>query len=120
MSGAPLPRGTVTFLFSDIEGSTDLLRRVGDDVFAAIRRDLRRILRNALAEHAGRKIDTAGDGFFIAFDSARSAVAAAVGAQLALATFKVASRRRGPRAAPGEAEASAGDTVTLTVGQLTS
>lgn len=87
MSGAPLPRGTVTFLFSDIEGSTDLLRRVGDDVFAAIRGDHRRILRDAFAAHGGREIDTAGDGFFIAFDSARSAVAAAVGAQLALATF---------------------------------
>ena len=87
MSGAPLPRGTVTFLFSDIEGSTDLVRRVGDDVFAAIRGDHRRLLREAFAEHGGREIDTAGDGFFIAFDSARSAVAAAVSAQIALARF---------------------------------
>ncbi len=73
MSGAPLPRGTVTFLFSDIEGSTDLVRRVGDDVFATIRGDHRRLLRDAFAEHGGREIDTAGDGFFVAFDSARSA-----------------------------------------------
>jgi class 3 adenylate cyclase len=85
MSGAPLPRGTVTFLFSDIEGSTDLLRRVGDDVFAAIRGGHRQLLRDAFAAHGGREIDTAGDGFFIAFESARSAVAAAVSAQLALA-----------------------------------
>jgi class 3 adenylate cyclase len=87
MSGAPLPRGTVTFLFSDIEGSTDLLRQVGDDVFAAIRGDHRRLLRDAFAAQGGREIDTAGDGFFIAFESARSAVAAAVDAQLALARF---------------------------------
>ena len=87
MSGEPLPRGTVTFLFSDIEGSTDLLRRVGDDAFAAIRADHRRLLRDEFAAHGGREIDTAGDGFFVAFDSARSAVAAAVAAQRALAKF---------------------------------
>ena len=85
MSEAPLPRGTVTFLFSDIEGSTDLVRRLGNQVFAAVRGDLRRLLRETFAVHSGREIDTAGDGFFTAFDSARSAVAAAVRAQLALA-----------------------------------
>jgi class 3 adenylate cyclase len=87
MSGVSLPRGTVTFLFSDIEESTDLLRRVGDDVFAVIRGDHRRLLRDAFAAHGGSEIDTAGDGFFIAFESARSAAAAAVRAQLALAAF---------------------------------
>ena len=87
MSDALLSRATVTFLFSDIEGSTDLVRRVGDDVFAAIRGDHRRLLHDAFAEHGGREVDTAGDGFFVAFDSARSAVAAAVSAQLALASF---------------------------------
>jgi class 3 adenylate cyclase len=87
MSVVSMPSGTVTFLFSDIEGSSDLVRRVGDDVFAAIRRDHRRLLRETFAVHGGREVDTAGDGFFVAFDSARSAVAAAVGVQLALATF---------------------------------
>ena len=87
MSDASLPAGTVTFLFSDIEESTELLRRAGDSVFAEIRAVHRRILREAFAANGGREIDTAGDGFFIAFDSARSAVAAAVSAQLALATF---------------------------------
>jgi class 3 adenylate cyclase len=87
MSGALLPRGTVTFLFSDVEGSTHLLRRVGDDVFAVIRADHRRLLRDAFADRGGREIDTAGDGFFVAFESARSAVAAAVTAQIALAAF---------------------------------
>jgi class 3 adenylate cyclase len=86
-SVGPLPRGTVTFLFTDIEGSSDLLRRVGDDRFAAIRGDHRRVVREAFATHGGREIDTAGDGFFVAFDSARSAVAAAVSVQRTLATF---------------------------------
>jgi class 3 adenylate cyclase len=87
MSDASLPAGTVTFLFSDIEESTGLLRRVGDSVFAEIRAVQRGILREAFAANGGREIDTAGDGFFVAFDSARSAVAAAVSAQLTLATF---------------------------------
>jgi class 3 adenylate cyclase len=87
MTAAPLPRGTVTFLFSDIEGSTDLLRRAGDEVFAVIRADHRRLLRDAFVGQGGREIDTAGDGFFVAFDSARAAVAAAADAQRAVVAF---------------------------------
>lgn len=85
---ARLPRGTVTFLFSDIEASSDLVRRVGNEAFAAIRGDHRRLLREAFAAHGGREIDTAGDGFFIAFESARNAGVAAISAQLALARFR--------------------------------
>jgi class 3 adenylate cyclase len=84
MSSAPVPTGTVTFLFSDIEESSELLRRVGDAAFVVIRGDHRRLLRDAFAANAGREIDTAGDGFFVAFESARSAVGAAVSGQLAL------------------------------------
>jgi class 3 adenylate cyclase len=87
VTGAPLPSGTVTFLFSDIEGSTDLLRRVGDHVFGEIRGDHRRLLREAFSAHGGREIDTAGDGFFIAFESAHSAAGAALRVQLELASF---------------------------------
>jgi class 3 adenylate cyclase len=87
VNSAPLPSGTVTFLFSDIEGSTELVRRLGDDGFAAIRAEHRRILRQAFAAQDGREIDTAGDGFFIAFDSAKSAALAAISAQVELATF---------------------------------
>jgi class 3 adenylate cyclase/transposase-like protein len=85
MSGPPLPRGTVTFLFSDIEGSSSLIRQLGDAGFAAARAEHHRLLRAAFAAHGGREIDTAGDGFFVAFDSARSAARAAISAQLALA-----------------------------------
>jgi len=88
MGGAQLPMGTVTFLFSDIEESTALLRRVGDDAFASIRGIHRQLLREAVLAHEGTEIETTGDGFFIAFESARNAVAAAVSGQLALAAFE--------------------------------
>jgi class 3 adenylate cyclase len=88
MSGAPFPRGTVTFLFSDIERSTELIRRTGDDGYAAILADHHRLLREAFQAYGGREIDTAGDGFFVAFASARGAVAAAVAGQRAVATFR--------------------------------
>lgn len=85
MAHAELPRGTVTFLFSDVEESTELVRRVGNETFAVVRADQRRLLRRAFAAHGGHEIDTAGDGFFVAFDSARAAVQAAIDGQLALA-----------------------------------
>jgi class 3 adenylate cyclase len=78
----------VTFLFSDIEDSSDLVLRLGDETFAAVRGEHRRLLREAFAAHAGSEIDTAGDGFFVAFATARDAIAAAVAAQLALAGFE--------------------------------
>jgi DNA-binding NarL/FixJ family response regulator/class 3 adenylate cyclase len=80
---AELPSGTVTFLFSDIEGSTELLRRLRDryrDVLA----DHQRLLRDAFDEAGGTEIDTQGDSFFVAFRKARDAVIAAVTAQRAL------------------------------------
>ena len=87
MSDAAFPTGTVTFLFSDIEDSTELVRRLGNEAFAVIRLDHRRILRNAFSAHGGIEIDTAGDGFFVAFDSAREGVEAAIEGQRALAGF---------------------------------
>ena len=74
-------------LFTDIAGSTRLLRLLGDrygDLLAAHRR----ILREAFAAHGGREMDTQGDAFFVAFSRARNAVEAAVGAQRALAAHK--------------------------------
>ena len=79
---ATLPAGTVTFVFSDIEGSTALVKRLGDrygDVLA----DHRRLMREALGERGGVEIDTQGDAFFFAFARARDAVAASVEAQRA-------------------------------------
>jgi class 3 adenylate cyclase len=80
-----LPGGTVTFLFTDIEGSTRLLRQVRDD-YAALRAAHHQILRRAAAEQGGREVDTQGDAFFFVFARARDGVLAAAGAQQALAS----------------------------------
>jgi class 3 adenylate cyclase len=77
--------GTVTFVFTDIEGSTKLLERLGDRYAEALA-EHRRILRDAFGSRGGREIDTQGDAFFYAFERARDAVAAAVAAQRAFAT----------------------------------
>src|SRR4051812_3195129 len=79
-----LPTGTVTFLFTDIEGSTRLLQYLGDrypDVLA----EHRHLLRAAFQAHGGHEIDTQGDAFFVAFSRAADAVAGAVVAQHSLA-----------------------------------
>ena len=64
---AGLPRGTVTFLFSDIEGSTELSRRHGAG-YGDLRAEHRRLLREAVEAHGGHEIDAEGDGFFVVFD----------------------------------------------------
>jgi class 3 adenylate cyclase len=75
-----LPMGTVTFLFSDIEGSTHLLQHLGNR-YADVLADYRRLLRAAFQAVGGHEIDTAGDGFFAVFHRATDAVAAAVASQ---------------------------------------
>jgi predicted ATPase/class 3 adenylate cyclase len=74
----------VTFLFTDIEGSTRLLQELGEQ-YADLLGEQRRLLRAAFQERGGREIDAAGDAFFVAFGRARDAVAAAVVAQRSLA-----------------------------------
>jgi predicted ATPase/class 3 adenylate cyclase len=81
---AQLPTGTVTFVFSDIEGSTRLLQRLGE-AYPAVLETHHRLLREAFAAHGGVEVSTEGDSFFVVFPSAPSAVAAAVKAQRVLA-----------------------------------
>jgi class 3 adenylate cyclase len=81
---ATLPTGTVTFVFTDIEGSTKLLQELGDG-YAEVSREHRRIVRDAFGARDGTEIDTQGDSFFFSFPRARDAVAAAVDAQRNLA-----------------------------------
>ncbi len=81
---AELPRGTVTFLFTDIEGSTRLLRELGDR-YGEVLDAHRAILREAVEEREGREVDTQGDSFFFAFPRANAALGAAVAAQRRLA-----------------------------------
>ncbi len=80
-----LPRGTVTLLFTDIEGSTRLLQRVGER-YADILEACRHLLRTAFHQYHGHKVDMQGDAFFVAFARASDAVAAAVTAQRSLAS----------------------------------
>jgi class 3 adenylate cyclase len=75
-----LPTGTVTFLFTDIEGSTRLLHDLGDR-YAKVLTEHRRVLRAIFAEKGGREVDTQGDASFVVFPSARDALSAAVAAQ---------------------------------------
>ena len=79
------PGGTVTFLFTDIEGSTRLLQELGED-YGQVVADHRRLLREVFARLDGREVDTQGDAFFYSFTRAREAVRAAVDGQRALAS----------------------------------
>jgi class 3 adenylate cyclase len=78
------PRGTVTLLFTDIEGSTHLLQRVGER-YADLLQTCRHLLRTTFHQYHGHEVDTQGDAFFVAFARATDAVLAAVGMQRALA-----------------------------------
>jgi class 3 adenylate cyclase len=79
-----LPGGTVTFVFTDIEGSTRLLQELGDEGYAPVSGEHRRLVRESFGARGGTEIDTHGDAFFFSFPRARDAVAAAVDAQRAL------------------------------------
>src|SRR4051794_27519735 len=78
-----LPSGTVTFVFSDLEGSTRLLKALGDEKFTQLLATHRALVREVFGRHGGNEIDTQGDAFFYSFARARAAVAAAVELQRA-------------------------------------
>jgi len=80
-----LPTGTVTLLFTDIEGSTRLLQQLGEG-YEAVLVDCRRLMRTAFQQWNGYEVDTEGDAFFVAFTRATDAVSAAAAAQHALAS----------------------------------
>ena len=84
--GGSLPEGTVTFLFTDIEGSTRLLQRLGAG-YTDVLGTHARLVREAATRHGGCEVDTYGDSFFIAFSDAGEGVAAAVEAQCSLLGF---------------------------------
>jgi hypothetical protein len=104
----PVVVETLTFLFTDIEGSTALLGRLGDDDYARVLAGHHALIRSALAAHAGPEIDTQGDTFFAVFSSPRACVAAVLQMQEAFAAYgwpggervrvrmgSIAGRRRG-------------------------
>src|SRR6059036_1975479 len=88
----PLPSGTITFLFTDIEGSTKLLHELGPVEYAKGLAEHRRVLREAFARHGGVEVDTQGDAFFVAFPTAPGAVAAAADALEELASGPIRVR----------------------------
>src|SRR5919205_1137118 len=79
-----LPSGTVTFLFTDIEGSTRLLEELGSEGYAKALAEHHRVMREAFERHGGVEVDTQGDAFFVVFPTAPGALAAAREAQEAL------------------------------------
>ncbi len=84
VTGTPaLPRGTVTFLFTDVEGSTRLLNQLGD-AYTQVLLDHRAILRSSIERWRGVEVDTQGDSFFVAFARMSDAVACALEGQRAL------------------------------------
>jgi predicted ATPase len=78
---ADLPTGTVTFLFTDVEGSTALLKELGAHAYADELAKHRQVLRDAFKRHGGVEVDTQGDAFFVAFATAPAALTAAAEAQ---------------------------------------
>ena len=84
MSERPLPTGTVTFLFTDIEGSTRLVQDLGHDVYSEVLERHNAILREAFAGHGGIERGTQGDSFLVLFPEAPAALEAALEAQRAL------------------------------------
>ncbi|MEY2473893.1 MAG: hypothetical protein QOK28_3222 [Actinomycetota bacterium] len=114
-----LPSGEVTFLFTDIEGSTRLLHRLGDEYPPMLARH-HELLRGAVAEHGGHVVSTSGDSFFVAFENAHDALDASAAIQQRLADTAW------PMAGPllvrmgihtGDAHVVDGDYVSLTVNQ---
>ena len=82
---AALPTGTVTFLFTDVERSTELLQRLGDRRYAEVLEEHRHLLRVAFDEGHGQVVDTQGDAFLVVFSRAKDAVGTAVSASRTVA-----------------------------------
>src|SRR5438270_8833054 len=87
MADGGLPTGTLTFLFTDLEGSTHLLQRLGDR-YPALLATHYELMRAAFFRTGGREVGTRGDALFVVFEQASAAVAGAAAAQLALGGYK--------------------------------
>ena len=79
---------TLTFLFTDIEGSTALLKRLGEDVYAEVLAEHHSLIRSYLATHGGKEVSTDGDGFFAVFSSPRGCASAVIEMQRAIAAHE--------------------------------
>ena len=88
-----LPAGTLTFVFTDIEGSTRLVQQLGEARFNAVLEDHGRLVAGAFDAEGGHRVRMEGDSFFYVFQRATAAVAAVVAAQRALAAHVFPDRR---------------------------
>ena len=86
MTSYAVPVEMFTFLFTDIEGSTALLRRLGEDLYGQVLARHHELIRSGLAAHDGTEVDNQGDAFFAVFSSPRAGVAAVMDIQRALQT----------------------------------
>jgi len=84
------PDGTVTLLFTDIEGSTPMAERLGDLRWLALLREHNAIVRDQIAQYGGFEVKTIGDAFMVAFGSARRAVLCAIGIQQGISRYSAA------------------------------
>src|SRR5207253_11419766 len=85
LSRAAAPDGTVTILFSDIEGSTEMTERLGDRRWLEVLREHNTVIRSEVRAHDGFEVKSQGDGFMLAFASARRALACPIAVQRAFA-----------------------------------
>ena len=84
-SGAP--EGTVTILFTDVTDSSEMTERLGDNRAQELIQDHNAIVRKQIAEHGGFEVKSQGDGFMVAFSSARRGLQSAIAVQIALAEY---------------------------------
>ena len=83
-----LPTETLTFFFTDIEGSTELLQRLGHDIYVTVLAEHHSVIRSCLVAHDGKEVSTQGDSFFAVFTSPSACVSAAVELQWALSSHR--------------------------------
>jgi len=113
-------QGTVTILFTDIEGSTALAQRLGDKAYHALLAEHNRILREQVARHGGHEVKSMGDGFMVAFASAARALSCAVDIQKAFAAHnaeKTPARAESISARPEPVEARINVRIGLNTGE---
>ena len=100
MTAVAQPSGTVTLVFTDIEGSTKLLEELGTDAYREALAEHRRIVREAYGRYSGYEVDYEGDAFFYTFASAQDAVAAVSEAMAASSTARSRSASASTPASP--------------------
>lgn len=89
MAISAIPEGTVTILFTDVEGSTELVMRKGDDTGRRLLRDIETVIRHEVEDHSGRNIKDLGDGSMVVFTSARKAISCAIAIQRTLKKMRM-------------------------------